>query len=55
VVFAAALTVGAAMSQFFLATHFVSDVVGGMVGATIVGFIVSKFLDPPVEPTMLMP
>jgi membrane-associated phospholipid phosphatase len=46
VALAVLLTIGVAMSQFFLATHFVSDVVGGIIGAAIIGFVVSKFLDP---------
>ena len=44
---AAALTVSVAMSQFFLALHYVSDIIGGIVGATLVGYLVWKFLDPP--------
>jgi len=47
---ATVLTVNVALSQFFLAIHFVSDVVGGIVGAVIVGFIVAKFLDAPQSP-----
>lgn len=46
VVVAAALTVAVAMLQFILAIHFVSDVVGGIVGAAIVGFVVAKLLAP---------
>jgi len=42
---AAALTVGVAMFQFFLALHFVSDVVGGLMGAAIVGFVVARCAD----------
>jgi membrane-associated phospholipid phosphatase len=51
-VVAAALTVGVALSQFFLATHFVSDVVGGIVGAAIVGFTVAKFFNPTKAPSI---
>lgn len=43
--FAIAATVSVALSEFLLATHFVSDVVGGIVAASIVGVTTGKFMD----------
>lgn len=42
---ATVLTISVALSQLVLAIHFVSDVAGGIVGATIVGLVVSKFMN----------
>ena len=45
VLIAAALTVWVCMSQFFLAIHFLTDIIGGLIGATLVGWIAYRFLD----------
>jgi hypothetical protein len=42
---AVALTVWVCVSQFFLAIHFLTDVLGGMAGATLVGWIALRYLD----------
>ncbi len=39
------LTVWVCMSQFFLALHFLTDIIGGLTGAMLVGWIASKFMD----------
>jgi membrane-associated phospholipid phosphatase len=44
VVVAAALTVWVCMSQFFLALHFLSDVLGAMAGAALVGWGAYRFI-----------
>jgi membrane-associated phospholipid phosphatase len=51
VLLAVALTVSVAIGQLFLALHYVSDIVGGIVGAATVGYVVSRFLDTPISPT----
>jgi membrane-associated phospholipid phosphatase len=45
VVLATTLTVWVCMSQFFLALHFLTDVLGAIVGATLIGWIASRFID----------
>jgi hypothetical protein len=45
VLLAAALTVWVCMSQFFLATHFVTDVIGALAAAGLIGWIASRLLD----------
>lgn len=46
VVIAGGLTVWVCMSQFFLSLHFLTDVIGGLVGATLVGWIAWRCLEP---------
>lgn len=43
------LTVWVCMSNFLLAVHFLTDVLGAIAGATLVGWVACKFLDPPKE------
>jgi hypothetical protein len=51
VVLAVALTVWICMSQFFLTIHFVSDVVGALAGAAILGVAASRMMgNPPGAP-----
>jgi len=45
VLLAALLTVWVCLSQFFLSTNFLTDVLGGMAGATCVSWIAYRFLD----------
>jgi membrane-associated phospholipid phosphatase len=47
VVAAALLTVWVCMSQFFLALHFLTDILGGMAGAALIGWAAYRFLDEP--------
>ena len=48
VVVAAALVGWVCMSGFFLALHYVTDVIGGLTGAALVGWIASRFIAEPV-------
>jgi membrane-associated phospholipid phosphatase len=48
VVIAAALVGWVCMSGFFLALHYVTDVIGGLTGAALVGWIASRFIAEPV-------
>ena len=53
VVTAALLTVWVCLSQFFLAIHYVTDVIGGIAGASLLGWIAIMFMargtPPPVD------
>jgi membrane-associated phospholipid phosphatase len=46
---AALLTVWVCMSQFFLALHFLTDVLGGLAGAALFGWIASRYLQKPAD------
>ena len=46
VLIAALLTAWVCLSQFFLAIHFLTDVLGGMAGATLITWIAHSYLDP---------
>jgi len=46
VLIAALLTGWVFLSQFFLAIHFLTDVLGAMAGATLIGWIAHRYLDP---------
>ena len=50
VLFAALLTVWVCMSQFFLALHFLTDILGALVGATLIGWIAHRFLEQSTQP-----
>lgn len=45
VVIAALLTAWVCLSQFFFAIHFLTDVLGGMAGATLIAWIAHRYLD----------
>jgi membrane-associated phospholipid phosphatase len=47
VVIAAALVGWVCMSGFYLALHYVTDVIGGLAGAVLVGWIASRFIAEP--------
>ena len=47
VLLAMLLTVAVCMSQFFLALHFLTDIIGGIVGAAAFGLIAGRFLKQP--------
>jgi membrane-associated phospholipid phosphatase len=47
VALAAALVGWVCMSGFFLALHYVTDVIGGLAGAALVGWIASRFIAEP--------
>jgi hypothetical protein len=47
VLLAVGLTVWVAISQFFLAIHFLTDVIGAMAGALLIALIASRCLDRP--------
>jgi membrane-associated phospholipid phosphatase len=49
VVVAAALVGWVCMSGFFLALHYVTDVIGGLAGAALVGWIASRFIAEPAS------
>lgn len=44
IVLAASLTIWVCLSQFFLALHYVSDVIGAIAGATVVGWIAIRLM-----------
>jgi membrane-associated phospholipid phosphatase len=46
VLIAALLTGWVCLSQFFLAIHFLTDVLGGIAGATLIAWIAHRCLDP---------
>ena len=46
VLIAAVLTAWVCLSQFFLAIHFLTDVLGGMAGASLIAWIAHRYLDP---------
>jgi membrane-associated phospholipid phosphatase len=46
VLIAALLTAWVCLSQFFLAIHFLTDVLGGIAGATLIAWIAHRCLDP---------
>jgi membrane-associated phospholipid phosphatase len=46
VLIAALLTAWVCLSQFFLAIHFLTDVLGGMAGAALIAWIAHRYLDP---------
>jgi membrane-associated phospholipid phosphatase len=46
VLIAALLTAWVCLSQFFLAIHFLTDVLGGMAGAALIAWIAQRYLDP---------
>jgi membrane-associated phospholipid phosphatase len=45
ILIAALLTAWVCLSQFFLAIHFLTDVLGGMAGATLISWIAFRYLD----------
>jgi membrane-associated phospholipid phosphatase len=47
IVVAALLTAWVCLSQMFLALHFLTDILGGLAGAALVGWIAYQFLDRP--------
>lgn len=51
VALSALLTVWVCMSQFFLATHYVSDVIGGVAGATLIGWLTCRVMQTDTKAT----
>ncbi|MSU76877.1 MAG: phosphatase PAP2 family protein [Gemmataceae bacterium] len=45
VALAALLVVWVCMAQFFLALHFLTDILGGLAGAALFGYVASRFLE----------
>lgn len=52
---AAGLTVWVCLSQFLLATNYVSDVIGGMAGATLIGWLTFRVMQADLPTTERMP
>ncbi len=52
---AALLTVWVCLSQFFLSIHYVTDVIGGMAGAALIGWVACKAIEPEIKSPMPTP
>ncbi len=50
IVLAASLTVWVCLSQFYLALHYVSDVIGAITGATLIGWIAIRLISAAAPP-----